>query len=591
LALASSSFAILAVAFHLLAAAPPPAQAPAQAPSSDRPASSAAENEAGEHYRKGLALFDGGDKGQALIEFQSAHALAPRAASYFMIAQCEYHLGHFKEARLHYQQALAGGAAGTAAETARQRIEAMNRRKAALVIQAAPEGVDITIEPVGAPGETQTGQAPGTFQVSAGRWKVTARRAAYKSQTREIKLDSVDTMPLFFALERSPARLEIVTDPPNATLYVRGNRARNPYVQDVEPGSYEVYAEAPTYESRSETYTLVPGERERIPFKLKYVQRSGRPELIGFWTATGAVAAGGLVLARLQTTVKDAPESLGASATVMAGAALTGGVVGALVSTATLPGYLPDNQALFRIGSAWVGAAEGATLAAAVKPTLASAWIGGGVGLAAGAVAGTVFERRAPNYGRVALIQSSAAAGLLAGALTVPALELDNREKRSASLLGGLNLGLGVGLALAYLPDQNTYGPTWQRVMLVDLAIGAGTIAGALIKIVGRCLESGGVCSFTEEIPSNLTDQQAMDKRKERDRDNRLTARFALAGGALGLVAGWFLTSSVDRYNTAPLESTPQSVSFQLPTPTLLPVTSSDGGTAFVPGLASQGRF
>ena len=177
----------------------------------------------------------------------------------------------------------------------------MNRRKAALVIQAAPEGVDITIEPVGAPGETQTGQAPGTFQVSAGQWRVIARKSAYKTQTREIKLDSVDTMPLFFALERQPARLEIFTDPPNATLYVRGNRARNPYVQDVEPGVYEIYAEAPTYESRTSTYTLVPGERERVPFKLKYVQRSGRPELIGFWTATGAVAAGGLVLARLQT--------------------------------------------------------------------------------------------------------------------------------------------------------------------------------------------------------------------------------------------------------------------------------------------------
>jgi hypothetical protein len=557
----------------------------------DPAASAAAENEAREHYRRGLALFDAGDKGQALIEFQSAHQLAPRAASFFMMAQCEYHLGHFKEARTHYQEALAREPTGTAAETARQRIEAMNRRKAALVIQAAPEGVDITIEPVNGPGETQTGQAPGTFQVSAGHWRVIARKSAYKTQTREIRLDSVDTMPLFFALERMPARLQIVTDPPNATLYVRGNRARNPYLQDVEPGVYEIYAEAPEYESRAESYTLVPGERRRIPFQLKYVQRSGRPELIGFWTATGAVAAGGLVLARLQTIDKvgSQAESVTASATVMAGAALAGGVIGALVSTATLPSYLPDNKALFRIGSAWVGAAEGAVLAAAFKPTLASAWIGGGLGLATGAVVGPLFEDQAPNYGRVALIQSSAAVGMLAGALAVPALQLTKREHRSIALLGGLNLGLGVGLGMAYLPDQTKYGPSWQRVLLVDLAVGAGTMAGALIKIVSRCLEdTNAVCSFTAEKGMMLT--PALEKK--RSQENRLTARFALAGGALGLVAGWLLTSNVDRdRDRQPLDSTPHAGLLKLPMPTLLPVTSSDGATSFVPGLASQGRF
>jgi hypothetical protein len=302
------------------------------------------------------------------------------------------------------------------------------------------------------------------------------------------------------------------------------------------------------------------------------------------------------VLARLQSNnkVRGGAESVGASAAVMTGAALAGGVIGALVSTASLPSYLPDNKALFRIGSAWVGAAEGATLAAAFKPTLASAWIGGGIGLAGGAIAGTFFEDTAPNYGRVALIQSSAAAGMLAGALAVPALELTNHEHRSIALLGGLNFGLGVGLALAYLPDQTKYGPSWQRVMLVDLAIGAGTLAGALIKVLGRCLEpeSEAVCSFTAEKGVTITDEATQRKIEEkRARDNRLTARFALAGGALGLVAGWFLTANVDKYNTAPLESTPQASLFHLPLPTLLPVTSADGAAAFVPGLATHGRF
>ena len=194
----------------------------------------------------------------------------------------------------------------------------------------------------------------------------------------------------------------------------------------------------------------------------------------------------------------------------------------------------------------------------------------------------------------MALIQSSAAAGLLAGALSVPALELTKREHRSVALLGGLNVGLGVGLAMAYLPDQSKYGPSWQRVMLVDLAIGAGTLAGALIKIVSRCLEdTAAVCSFTAEkgvpLPPGKT-QAEVDE--QRARDKRLTARFALAGGALGLVAGWLLTENADRDRAPlPLENNPHASLFKLPLPTLLPVTSSDGATAFVPGLATQGRF
>ena len=92
------------------------------------------------------------------------------------------------------------------------------------------------------------------------RWPTTAPRRS------DVTIDSVDTKPLFFALERQPGRLEIRTVPDNATLYVRGNRARNPYVQNVEPGSYEVYAEAPSYESRSQTFDGRAGRAAQAQF-------------------------------------------------------------------------------------------------------------------------------------------------------------------------------------------------------------------------------------------------------------------------------------------------------------------------------------
>jgi hypothetical protein len=576
--------------FLLLAAAPEPAlRSPGVTPGAA--AVAGAEATARDSYKTGLELFDGGDKAQALIEFQRAYELTSKPEILIMIAHCEYHLGLFKRARTHYEEFLSHETKGVWAESARQRIEAIKRRQGIIVVQTVPDAVDVTIERLDGPAKVVTGQAPNQFPVDAGRWRVTAKKANYKPSSQEVTIDSVDTKPLFFALEREPAHLEIRTEPESATLYVRGNRARNPYVQDVEPGAYEIYAEATSYESRTETFYVAPGERRKLRFPLRYVQRSGRPELIGFWTAAGAVAGAGLVYARLKVTksLDDAASPI-APSSVIAGAALVGGVAGALFSTAYLPDYVPDNRALFRIGAAWIGAAEGALAAGVISPTSSSAWLGGALGLGFGAASGRWLESKAPNYGRVAVIQSGAAAGLLAGALAVPALaSLEACSSDSSGkclegtanhaplvVIGGLNLGMAAGLALSYLPDQNAYGPTWQRAVLVDLAIGAGAVAGTLMKVVGQCLQDGQSkdCSYKTADPRN----------------RRLTARFALAGGAVGLVAGWFLTRQFDRNNSPPLERDPVA-RLLLPVPTMLPVTSSDGGTLMVPGLAAQGRF
>ncbi len=552
------------------------AATPAATSQKRRRPSAADEARAREHYRTGERLFENEDKGpslsQALMEFQMAQELAPRPENLVMMGHCEYHLGMFKQARAHYEEYLKHETRGPLAETARQRIEAMNRRKGVLIINTVPEAVDVALERLDGQEPVITGQAPNEFMVPAGRWRVTVRKPKYISQSKEVSLESVDTKSLFFPLERQPARLQIFTDPPGATLYVRGNRARNPYIQDVEPGTYEVYAEAGNYESRTETFVVLPGENRKIPFRLNYVQRSGRPELIGFWTTAGAVMGGAGVGAWLSrgNRTQNTPESVSASATVVAGAALVGGAAGALTATAFVPGYIRDNLALFRIGAAWIGAVEGAAIGAAVRHTSPAAWVGGAVGLGLGAATGRLLEKNAPNYGRVAVMQSGAAIGAIAGALSISAFDLKTRHTPLA-ILAGLNLGLGAGLALAYLPDQNSYGPQWDRVLLIDLATAAGGIGGALIKIVGQCLpDSSSPCAFNPEY-------------------RQTTAQFALVGGGLGLAAGWLLTRNYHRGQPPPpSERSPFAL---LPLPTVLPVTDSEGRTRPLPALGAQGVF
>jgi hypothetical protein len=553
------------------------------------------------HYEAGVSLFEAGNKEQALVEFQLANELAPKKENVFMIAQCEYHLGQLVSARASYEAYLAEQKQGELADLARLRLEAINRRPGIFAINTVPDNVEVRIEGDGA---TVVGQAPNEFRVPRGHYHITASKENFTSETREVSIDVAETKPLFFKLEPIPAHLTIRTTPPNAALFVRGNRAQNPYVQDVPPGNYEIYAEASYYQSKRETITLAPGESRVVDFPLTYVQRSGRPELIGFWTGIGAVG-GGLAVLTQSTPGSTSPLSL----SLLSAGVLAGGIgLGVLSSTTSLvPDYLRDNLALFRIGAMWIGDVEGATLAMGLSHDWTATWFGGAAGLVGGAVAGWWLDDKSPNYGRVSLIQSSALLGSVAGALMVPAIgaypsfnerdpKLDNpkidpkdpqeqlfnahlnhyhnqvRQRLAWGMLAGLNVGLATGLAMAYLPDQTVYGPSWQRVLMVDLAGVAGAIFATTVEVCTRKGTTGTPhCADAEN--NTLQDR---------------TARYALAGAGLGLVAGWLLTMNYDRNKQA--RPAPPLLS-HIPLPGVVPVQSPYGTAELLPGLISQGQF
>jgi len=549
-----------------------------------------------QHYESGVSLFESGNKEQALVEFQLANEIAPKRENIFMIAQCEYHLGQLVPARTHYQAYLAEQKQGELADLSRLRIEAINRRPGVFAINTVPDDVEVRIE---GEGTAIAGQAPNEFRVPRGHYRVTASKTNFSSETRELSIEVAETKPLFFKLEPIPAHLTVRTTPPGATLFVRGNRTQNPYVQDVPPGSYEIYAEAAYYQPKRETITLGPGEDRVVEFPLTYVQRSGRPELIGFWTGIGAVGGGLAVL------TQGGPSDFNASLSVsLFGAGmLAGGLgLGVLANTTPLvPNYIRDNLALFRIGSMWVGDVEGATLAMGLTHGWTETSLGGAAGLTAGAVAGWWLDDLSPNYGRVSLIQSSALLGTVAGAMAVSAFgkypatvdapqtkdpnnptpeeqqQIDAynryrnqiRQRIAWGMLAGLNVGLGAGLAMAYLPDQSVYGPTWQRVIMIDLAVLGGAVFATTIELCSRNSADGCANNTTAQL------------------DGR-TARFALVGAGLGLLGGWLLTMNYDRPRETRSELPPLSF---IPLPGAVPVESMTGTTELLPGLFSQGRF
>ncbi|MGB8296911.1 MAG: PEGA domain-containing protein [Polyangia bacterium] len=533
--------------------------------------------QARQHYEAGVSLFEAGNKEQALVEFQLANELLPKKANLFMIAQCQYHLGLLKEARANYQEFLAQPTSGELADIARLRIEAINHRPGAVAINTVPDQVQVRIE---GEGQVFTGDAPNEFRVPRGHYRVTVSKPNFVRQERDIVIDVAETKPLFFKLDPIPARLEIHTSPSNATLYVRGNRTQNPYAQFVDPGDYEIYAEANYHIARHDVVSLAPGQRLKVDFPLSYLQRSGRPELIGFWIGLGAVGGGMAVTTRL------APNQPG-NLTLIAAGALAGGIGAGVISAALVPAYIQDNLALFRIGSGWIGDVEGLSLGLGLTQSVSGAWLGGVVGLSAGSVAGWWLDDHAPNYGRVAMIQSGAFVGALAGILAIPAMGFSLKSVTTTEtettrttttriprvgwgMLGGMNIGLAAGLALAYLPDQRAYGPSWQRVVLIDLAAIGGGVTGALLQMCVSGQGNKGVCGNVE-IGTQM-------------------ARYALAGSVVGLATGFFLTWNYDKHEDKRDDKLAQSRP-AVPMPGALPVQTTDGRWSLVPGLVSQGQF
>ncbi len=591
--------------------------------------------EARSHYEMGLQLFDAREHEQALIEFTRANELKSRPAALFMMAQCQYLLGRLKEARANYQRYAVENPQGEFATLARDRVSAIDRRPSTFVINAVPDDVTVRISPEGQTGNVvATGQAPNNFSVPRGRYRVDVTKPNYQGQTRVVDVDLAETKPLFFKLEPIPARLEIETYPPGATLYVNGNRARNPYRQDMPPGPVEVFAEAPNYVSRAVDLTLAPGDRADLTgsarLTLPYRQRSGRPELLGASIAVGGLFGAGAVAAAIGGSFQDRNVS---SVLLASGGAIAGGIVGLLIATPLVPRYIPDNHAFFIMGGMWIGLTEGALIGivsqqidtaldtvqppcpgrgpcrGALGDELRAGFYGSVPGFALGLTGSVLLRNRAPSYGRIAMIQSAALFGAAAGALAqyaarwqpygegwdwttrnyneyatnnmppngakcLPNVAPDGTvecavpEKSVMDLMPGaligLNVGLAAGLLGAYLPDQSNYGPTWQRVLLVDAAVVAGGVAGATVGCVAN--------------PSCLNQPTPTA------RDRSIVAGAALLGGALGLIGGIVATG---RGNEG--DQPPPSPSSPMPVATFAPMRAADGSV--VPAVASMGSF
>jgi hypothetical protein len=147
---------------------------------------------AGEHFARGVRLYEEQDWRAALIEFERAVTLAPRFEVLYNVAQCHYQLQDYAGALRAFERYLTdGGGQIEADERARVEttIEDLRGRVAQVRVETNVSGAEITVDDV-VVGTTPLSEA---LLVSEGRRRVAASKPGFVPFSRFVDLAGRDT--------------------------------------------------------------------------------------------------------------------------------------------------------------------------------------------------------------------------------------------------------------------------------------------------------------------------------------------------------------------------------------------------------------
>jgi tetratricopeptide (TPR) repeat protein len=169
------------------------------------------QDEAREHHRRGLELFDEGDLKLALVEFERAYALAPGYKLLFNIGQVYFQLNAYAKARTTLERYLREGGD----QLPPQRREAVERdlatlrtRTAYLTIHTNVPGAEITID------EVPIGKAPlDKLLVDAGPRRIVVSAPGRTSRVESVALAGGDERTLEVSLVETRPQQVVVAPP------------------------------------------------------------------------------------------------------------------------------------------------------------------------------------------------------------------------------------------------------------------------------------------------------------------------------------------------------------------------------------------
>ena len=248
-----------------------------------RVAAQDARAEAGEHFQRGLRLYEEGRDEAALAELEEAHRLSPAWQVLYNIGRVHARLGHAVEAADSYERYLRDG--GEEIEAARraevEELLAEQRARIALVsVRVNAEGAVILLD--GA--DFARTPLEGPLRVAAGAHTIGARAEGHDTVTQRVRLAGGVERELVFDLPRaeSLARVRVRSAVPGVAVFVDGREAgRTPMREDVplDPGEHVIEGRREGYLTAREVVQAGEGQSLESTLEMRADPDARRAEL------------------------------------------------------------------------------------------------------------------------------------------------------------------------------------------------------------------------------------------------------------------------------------------------------------------------
>jgi hypothetical protein len=479
---------------------------------------------AGDHFNRGVVLYEQGDYEAAITEFVSAYCDKPHPSMLYSVGQSYERLILYEKAVAYFERFIKESAETVPdRKKAEIRVQTLRGLPARILVATAPANAQVTLRNDTGVAARVRADGVHALEVLKGTYEMRIELPGYEPVEKHVVAEIGRPYSYYFQLEPKKGTVRVVATPSDARIFL-GDRlvGIGSYVETVPVGEYQVLVEAEGRPSRRRGIEVKPEKTTDLAVDLGQPPKSGRWEL---------VLASGLFLGAAASTVADTLFEQKSSVAAMVG--IGGLALGFGGTYLGAPADIPLGTTSYIIGSTIIGAADGAVVASLFAGegcfTATSTEVDSegnescnddliGSGAATGAAAGAIFSsltasRFDLDAGDAALINSGALWGSLSGLLFWSSFDRDDRVFEPM-VLAGLNLGVVVGATVAARAQVSR-----SRVSIIDLAGLGGLVVGFAV--------GAGVDTANERL-----------------------AHTSLVGMATGLIAGTYLTRNYDAPKT-----------------------------------------
>lgn len=458
-----------------------------------------------EHYDRAEVLYLQGDYPGAITEFVGAHCLIAIPSVLKDIAQAYERSVRYEMAIAYLERFVLDTPDAVARQNAVSRVQVLSRLASTLRVATDPPNAKVTVRNAQQVVAQAVANTDDLIELPTGTYTMTVELPDYEPVTEELTLGIGQPYSYSFRLAPRLGRLRISAVPGDARILVDDRVVGvGSYDGEVPLGSHAIAVEQSGWQ---------PAHREVEVKDVGIAETSialQRPPASDRWLAVAGAATYGLYVGGSIATITEPTGEIAATATL--GGVVIGGIGGYLL----IPPDIHHGTTSILMTAITAGGIAGGEIGLAFSEdtqVVASTALAGSV---VGATTAVLASRAGEvSEGQAAIVNSGVLWGTISGLLFTQLFASGGRTDLAITSAGS-TLGLISGVVLAKRTEISR-----RRAIYIDLAGAAGLIAGLAVQ--------NGVQSSGQTASSNES-----------------RSHFTLAGMAIGLGLGVYLTRNTD---------------------------------------------